>query len=205
MLIGLNGPARCGKDTVFNMLRDGAAVSGLVVKRFAFADLLKLSAARALGFDGTTEECVEFCNQIKEEGVGITVASPSKCLRALSGREFLQRYGTEAHRDVFDTNFWVEAALPVDYEVPTGEVHVFTDVRFTNEAERIRRVGGRVWRIQRERSITESAHASEKPLPLDLVDYGIPNNGSLEELQDKVRETFLTTQEREGRYADYRR
>ena len=29
-------------------------------------------------------------------------------------REFLQRYGTEAHRDVFGKDFWLEYTLPAN-------------------------------------------------------------------------------------------
>jgi len=33
---------------------------------------------------------------------------------SITGRQALQRYGTEGHRDVFGEDFWVDALLPVD-------------------------------------------------------------------------------------------
>lgn len=187
MLIGLHGKARSGKDTACQFILEWAEQEGRTARRDAFADRLKLSAARALGFDGTLEECVAFCNVLKENGQVITVAlgenEPPERL-VMTGREFLQRYGTEAHRDVFNTDFWVNAALS---GVPAlGEIRIFTDVRFPNEAARIRALGGEVWHILRPGNTKVDNHASEKPLPVDLIDHTIVNNGTLDHLRGLV-------------------
>jgi hypothetical protein len=180
-VIGLSGPAKAGKDTVFSMIQECTKVP---VVRDAFADRLKVSAARALGYRGDTEACIDFCNSLKDESVGITVARPGKLIASITGREYLQLYGTEAHREVFGTDFWVEQVIARPR--PPRTITVVTDVRFPNEAQAIRSRYGKVWRINREAQIKETAHASEQPLPATLVDLEIDNTGTLEDLREEV-------------------
>jgi hypothetical protein len=98
----------------------------------AFADPLKQSAAAALGID--VEALNEFKNkdhvyfrpevawdddslaevmtdqEIRDEQFAVEVLIPFNI------RTYLQRYGTEAHRDVFGQQFWVDATLPLDFD-----------------------------------------------------------------------------------------
>jgi hypothetical protein len=168
-----------------------------LVRRDAFADRLKISAARAFGFDGTEEECIAFCNIIKGEGWRILIQRDEDRdeghhpVELCTGREYLQRYGTEAHRDVFGQQFWVKAVLPDGYPSDTerdNTLLVITDVRFPNEAERVRECGGQVWKIDRPvERIAESAHASETPLSDEsLIDRTIRNHGDLDALRNEV-------------------
>lgn len=118
-LIGLNGKARSGKDTTADKIEEWckAWTPELTVARHGFADKLKESAAHSLG---VFEEEIAFCNKLKgdyERGtVQVRMASistgPNNLVKQITGREFLQYYGTEAHRDVFGYNFWVDALLP---------------------------------------------------------------------------------------------
>lgn len=189
MLIGFHGKMKRGKDTSFQILRDAM---GDYVRRESFADRLKLSAARALGYrEGGVPEAVEFCNRFKDPDVAIAVFrwQDDDPIHTLSGREYLQYYGTEAHRDVFDPNFWINAALST-YDPNVDEIVAITDVRFPNEAEAIRAAGGVVVQIIRPDLDADDnslqAHVSEQPLAPELVDFVIINDGTLEGLRDKV-------------------
>jgi hypothetical protein len=188
MLIGLHGKAKHGKDTSCNLLREYVAAldPGLATRRGTFADRLKLSAAAALGFKGTVEEAVAFCERLKQPEVGIQVIEYGEIIsRTLTGREYLQYYGTEAHRDVFDQGFWVKAVMDA---YRSEELLIITDVRFPNEADAIRTRGGEVWHIIRPEleEIAESAHASEQVLPPELIDRTIYNDHTLEVLSDRL-------------------
>lgn len=176
MVIGIAGRRGSGKDAVCTILKE---MDGYKVERRAFADPLKVSAARALGFSGPTEDCLTFCNNLKESGI-ITVTDESHDYH-LTGREYLQWYGTEAHRDVFGTDFWVDMTLPEDYN-PEEKIVVITDVRFENEATRVLNNGGVMWEIHRPSLGEADAHVSEKPLPSHLIDRVIVNDGSLKDL-----------------------
>jgi hypothetical protein len=59
---------------------------------------------------------------------------------------------------------------------------LFSDVRFPNEAAAIRERGGKVIRVNRAGLESTDDHASERPIPADLVDEEIPNDGSIRDL-----------------------
>jgi len=128
----------------------------------------------------------------------------------LTPRKLLQLLGTEAGRNILHPNIWVNA-LFADYvcndcgqkECPTDEedtgqmIHrsfpswIITDVRFPNEVERIKDKGGIVIRVNRDngtRAIDVNPHPSETALDdFSDFDYVIENDGSIEDLVDKVR------------------
>lgn len=198
MLIGLHGRAQAGKDTAANFIESWAMEQKKPFSRKSFAEPLKVSAARALGFEGEPFECVEFCNDLKfaarvkiewDNDALAKSVSPTTSWEGweISGREYLQLFGTEAHRDVFGMNFWVDVCLPDgNYDGP--EIAVVTDVRFPNEAERIHDLGGEVWQVVRP-SLGEAsdAHASEVPLPYEQVDHVIINDRDLDHFADLVK------------------
>jgi hypothetical protein len=71
-------------------------------------------------------------------------------------------------------------------------VLVITDVRYENEAQRILDLGGVVWAIDRV-GIKSDGHASERPLPADLVDWTIYNDGTVADLERKVSQAIANT------------
>lgn len=146
-LIGLNGRKEAGKDTAFDIIRQVLRERNEVAIRRAFADPLKISGMRALGFhkvyDGVEGLMLTVANVIKESGV-IKVewddVSPSGQLiprrHQITGRELWQFYGTEAHRaedlgHSFSTNFWVDNVLPCPVSHTPGMDSV--DHRVQNE------------------------------------------------------------------------
>lgn len=203
VLFGMNGRMGSGKDTVFNLIDRWARLSGLFAVRQAFADPLKWSGINALGEgrDLSPDEKVALANKIKDNGT-VTVEyfeeGPSglpipKQIR-ISGRKFWQYYGTEAHRDPtlghsFGLDFWVENILPDNWDVGLSDVDVsvITDCRFVNEAERVRQLGGYVIEIDADGRLgPRDDHPSEAPLPRELVDFTIDNNGHPDALIPQV-------------------
>lgn len=196
-IIGLTGKAGSGKDTVAELAIRWCKENNLSAERAAFADPLKVSAARALGLtpSASTEQALKFCNELKEGG-RIKVEFPTGALDPIreyeiSGREYLQWYGTEAHRDVFDREFWVNATLePLDArfrELRAPDVVFITDCRFPNEATAVNERGGEVWEVVRPGQSTVEAHSSEAGLPDGAIEFQIKNDGSLEDLRGLIR------------------
>lgn len=186
-VIGLAGKARSGKNTVAGFIRE---LTDGPVEEAAFADLIKLSAARALGVkfhgdDVGMPAVRRWSDELKLDHSIRIVDQFGDLQHEITGRSFLQRYGTEAHRDLFGENFWVDA---VEFVRPNLAVLVLTDVRFENEAEAIHRVGGEVWQIDRPEtdSASRDTHASEQPLPEELTDLTIVNDDDLEGLRAAV-------------------
>lgn len=124
-------------------------------------------------------------------------------LSGLTGRQYLQNLGNEA-RGVFGDDFWVDQVLLnpaniderdwsqnndvteyVAEQYPGVDVLCITDERYPNEAQRVRAVGGVTVELVRPGTASDG-HASEIPLPRDLVDYQIINDGTLADLEHKV-------------------
>lgn len=184
-VIGLAGRSRAGKDTVADYLVD---LTQGRVERDAFADRLKLIAARALDIkfhpDQVGAGAVRRWGDHLKENVEIVVRGPFGAIEdQVSGRRFLQRLGAEGIRDVLGPSVLVDA-LPL---VRDCDLLVVTDVRFPNEAEAIRRAGGEVWEIFRPGGPGDD-HVSERRLPHTLVDRVITNDGALDDLRERVRE-----------------
>lgn len=185
MIIGLAGRARSGKDTVADCLEN---LTDGIVERDAFADRLKLVAARALDVtfhpdDVGTDAVRRWADHLKQR-VEIVVTGPFGTVESkIDGRTFLQRLGVEGIRDTLGERVLLEA-VPLERNC---DLLIVTDVRFDNEAEYIREAGGRVWEIIRPGTAADS-HASEQRLDRDLIDHVIENDGTLDDLHDRVRE-----------------
>lgn len=210
ILIGINGFKTSGKDTTYGIVRE--ALRPDRVDRAAFADKLKIIAARALGFDEPdVESYLQHMDDFKESGeihmkwnwfAEGFIEGEMISERRITGREYLQYFGANA-REVFGDSFWVDQILPtpsghpsrdnreVDNErsllrrYPQTDVLCVTDVRYPNEAQRIKDLGGVVWEVLRP-GLESDGHSSEKPLPPSLVDYKIVNDGDLEVLRGRV-------------------
>lgn len=231
ILIGLTGRRGAGKDTAFQFISEWASERGLSAHRRGFADSLKLSFARMFIPDISLEEAVNWCDELKRDWepggayrpAQLTVrwgrvdshSTLTEIKHQISGRQALQRYGTEGHRDVFGDDFWVDALLPTDMLPPAGgstegtigdmlnqpswpmnfrgplqaeapDICVVTDTRFDNEARRINDLGGAVWEIDRGKTDIDG-HRSEDGIMGELVDLVIDNHGDLDQLRDGVR------------------
>lgn len=178
MIIGLTGPKESGKDTVGAML-----IKGYGYERRAFADPLKKSVA------GLFDIPFSHVDKLKADPhaiVSLTVHETGET-HDMTFRVFLQRYGTEAHRDVpeMGSDFWVDLTLPHNGYYANRDV-VITDVRFDNEARRIHAVGGKVVEISRAAAASKDQHSSEAGIDPALIDYTLFNNDGLDDLQTGV-------------------
>lgn len=213
-IVGLTGKARAGKDTVAQIALDWCKENGVRAERFAFADPLKVSVAAAFGLP--EHEALEFCNWMKQPGVFVTAerlegAAPSPKViegctgRRVTGRQYLQLYGTEAHRDTFGTDFWVavtEAIIDQANATYDLDVVFLTDARFENEVDMVHRLDGEVWEVARPTqgnplAAGEELHTSEAGLPESKLDFGIRNVGTIADLEAKVR--LICEQRLEGK------
>lgn len=174
--IGLVGRARSGKDTVALHL-----VEHYGYTRVAFADKMRdaveaLNPIINLNVDGLGWTCSLSVGLKMYGWEGLKQYSPDV-------RGYLQRMGTEVGRDMFGEDFWVDQAL----RTASGfEQVVFSDVRYPNEAEKIRGQGGILWRIERDGIEKSNEHTSESLIETIKVDSVIKNGGTIEELFARV-------------------
>ena len=140
-VIGFTGKAKSGKDTAASVLVHEIGSGNCTT--MAFADPLK-QIAMIFGF--TKEQCYDQSKkEIEDEFWGITP------------RKFLQITGTECFRNNFRTDCWTKLlekrVLDIRKRMAEGEMVpwliLVTDVRFPNEVDCIKSLGGIVVKVTR--------------------------------------------------------
>jgi hypothetical protein len=204
MIIGINGYAGSGKDTVgiiiqyINCINKGNLSIEDVIKDYndhewwledqsgwevrKFAGKLKDIASHLTGIDIEKFEDQEFKKtELGPEWSNMTV------------REFLQKLGTDALRMGLHDNIWVNALFAdyklIDYnddEQPHLPNWIITDVRFPNEAQAIKDKGGIIIRIDRPGISPINNHPSETGLDDWKFDYKIANVSGIFELKETI-------------------
>lgn len=183
-IVGLIGKKRSGKDTFGEAL---VLTSGFT--RVAFADPLREAA---LGLDpivGRPALPGQLAPQRDVRLSDVVEAIGWEKAKDLvpEVRRTLERFGTDAIRRL-DEDFWVRMAAEKIQSIE-GPV-VVTDVRFPNEADKIRELGGIVVRIIRPSQERPSAsHVCETALDDYAEDLTFYNFQGVEEFR-KLAESF---------------
>lgn len=169
-LIGISGPARCGKDTAADFIIDKRPA----YQKVSFADPIK--AMLRVGFDMTDGQLY---GHHKEEIDMRYGRSP---------RDMMQTLGTEWGRELVDGDIWVKAMEA--HLNKLGGTFVIPDVRFENEADFIRKHGRLIHVRGRDRGIDDT-HASEAGVVGRLPDITIHNKEDIQCYLDHVFEVLL--------------
>lgn len=212
MLIGISAKKQCGKDTVCTIIE---AIDVYYNTRFECSVSLHEFVNQCL-FEGRLNSLSTFRNIITTWNRESFAKRLRSCLYTITGdsrifalddetknslstikdaegnyytiRQLLQKFGTEVGRSI-SPNLWVDALMNDYIEAKSKgyeEDWIVTDVRFKNEAEAIRENGGILIRLNRNTGFNDQ-HSSETALDdyknFDLI---IDNNGTLDELIDKV-------------------
>jgi len=167
VIFGLAGQIGAGKDEAMRRAKQLLPHKGVV--RVSFAEKLKTSAAALFNIDQSFWEVAKRDNNIE-----VRILGPDGVYSSMTVREMLQRYGTEAHRDIFGGSFWVDAALPLGFD-HSEIVVLVTDTRFPEEVQRVKDLGGKIIRLTNGEMLAP-VHASEQILSDDLIDYEIDNS-----------------------------
>lgn len=163
MIIGLAGKKGSGKDTLGNYI-----INQYGFIRYAFGDPVKEICRILFNFNNE-----QLYGSLKEE------IDPRF---GFAPRETFQKIGTDFGRNYFqtlfpqfDNNLWIDI-FRRQYQ---GQNVVITDIRFQNEVDTIRSLGGKVILINKFNGYTDN-HPSEQ---INVTyDYIINNNGSIQEL-----------------------
>lgn len=178
-IIGLSGYARSGKDEAAKVL-----VNEFGFRRIAFADKLRevlYQLNPLIAWTGTPPSKLWYVQDVidtygwdgyKNTDFGLEI------------RRLLQRLGTEAGRETLWDSIWVDAAFAGAQE---GDKIVVTDVRFPNEAQAIKDMGGEIWRVVRDGVGPANSHASETSLDDWEFDGKLINDGTLYQWHNEVK------------------
>jgi hypothetical protein len=164
LVVGITGTAGSGKTTVARIMCDRYDFS-----RVRLAEPIK-KMARALGL---THDQVD--GPLKE--------IPLDELCGKTPRYVMQTLGTEWGRRTIGEDIWVRVAQKeIGRLVSNGVSVVVDDVRFPDEAEMIRKLGGAMVRVENPVITQSTAHESERHIFNIEVDYVIVNGGSIADL-----------------------
>lgn len=177
-VIGLWSPTPgCGKSTVANLIEDLQPACEII----PFADTLKDMLAVMLLNAGLTERQAEWAlydPEGKTERLFCLPGSPTP-------RDLMQTLGTEWGRYRVHSDLWTTIWRA---KVRSCAVMVIADdVRFPNEAQAVRDVGGELWCIQSPLGQPAGEHISEGQLGDEPFDVIINNNGTMEQLRTAVQ------------------
>ena len=112
-----------------------------------------------------------------------------------SPRELAQIIGTDCIRKMIGEDTWVHimARRYIDFCETGLQRLAITDIRFENEADWIRRMGGTVVHIvRRDVAWTLNGHESEYGIKIKGSDVILTNSGSLIEFEQRTLDLFAT-------------
>lgn len=179
MIIGITGLKTSGKDTSADYLLKTIPNS----HKLSFADPLKSACRELFGFNNA-----QLYGDKKE--------TPDEFWFGLTPRKVMQFFGTELVRnhmgelhEQIGNNFWIkcmEKQMSNVVESETNAVIIIPDVRFENEFQMIKRHGGIIIRINRPGLDQTDMHESEKYCMQFEADREVINDGSIEDLHEKL-------------------
>ncbi len=200
MIIGLVGWIGSGKNTVADIL-----ATQHNFKRDSFAAPLKDATANIFNWPRKTLEGDTDHSRHFRECVDPYWANKLQ-IKNFTPRLALQIVGTELFREHFHPKIWLDS-LEHRYVASGQKPTIITDCRFRNELAFVKQMGGFTIRVKRgeythwrelAKQVQEGdafaqqqlsdigIHASEWDHTGVLVDFIIENNGTLEQLTDKV-------------------
>lgn len=206
-VIGLAGPAGSGKDTVAELLATHRNAHAL-----AFADALRTEVVEAFCITHSmltqreTKEhpmsalalsrCLDHAfvyrlgaHHFSPQGLPGVQGDTLDIDAPRSPRQIMQWWGTE-YRRAMQRDYWTSKAVQHVqwlHKARAARLVVITDVRFADEAELVRRLGGQIWQIKRPGcDVATDAHTSEVTGEAFAPDVVINNSYDIAHLQQLV-------------------
>ncbi len=171
-IIGITGKKSSGKSLTADYLQ-----SEFGFEQFAFADKLKSGIISIFDVPNESLYGSEVEKNKLDEFWGV------------SGRQLAQIIGSELFRDILPTllpqlnNIWIRC---IEKKIlnSKSDLIVISDVRFSDEAEFIKSMGGVIISIERNNLNIIDKHQSETQII--NADYTVDNNYTIDELFEKI-------------------
>lgn len=194
MMFGIHGRAGAGKDTVGRFIHDMVGYQPL-----SFGAEIYREVADAFGVT------IEFLGDRHNKETPMPELSLVNCVdnvflnlmlkrfanetdiltKALSPRWVLQNWGTE-YRRAEDPDYWIKKAAPKLRDRTT-----WTDVRVEKEASLLRMFGAPIIIVTKPGLGDVRGHSTEMGIEPHPTDIHVVNDGSLEDLEIKVRMVLM--------------
>ena len=160
LLLGFHGPFGSGKDTLAKAILKAAFLPDTC--RLKFADTMYDMAANVdPAFSRDMKHSDKNAHVLDDPGLG-------------TRRNFLEKLGTEFGRECIAPDIWLRLmAHRIRALRRVRPILVVSDVRFENEADMLRDMGGIIFHLKPTwpSEAEQSAHKSTKPLQFGETDY----------------------------------
>ena len=168
-IIGLTGRAGAGKDTaagIFSKHHKHVIVAFADPLYYGLSVMLNIPLDRLKDRDG---------KETPITGLGI------------SPRQLLQTLGTEWGRELVHPDIWTLILVnKIKTLTDNGLSVVVTDIRFANEADTLREMGGEILHVQRDDVTPVREHLSENREVWQVADMTLDNNGTIADLENAI-------------------
>lgn len=180
MLIGFNGNMGVGKSTAIQALKDHVFPREVHLVKFAqpLYDMQEFIYRR----------------------ISSVHTRPASFIK---DRKLLQWLGTDWGRDTISQSLWVsiwKAEVQAIRERSPGAIIVCDDVRFDNEAEVLKAMGGLIIKIERPDNTAHAqggvgivGHKSEAGVSAALIDFTVRNDSTIESFERQLVGCFTAT------------
>ena len=179
MIIGVTGKKQSGKDTIGNFL-----IRHKGFHTYKFAEAIKSAVADIFLWDD------RYINGELKEVIDPRWGISPRQAQQVVGTELFRECLPETlrgFRDIIGNNIWVKRFQYWYETLPTDTNVVITDVRFLNEAEAIREMGGVILKVHRKNTdYIEDSHVSEIEMCHIAPHFNVVNNGNTLELEAQV-------------------
>jgi hypothetical protein len=177
---GICGKANSGKDTVSNIILN---YNNLNSVKLSFADVIKKIGL--MMFPDVPKECF-----FGESSLRNTIIEGAfKDNKPLTVRQLLIDLGTDVGRK-YNKDIWINALISdLNRNYSNTDCAVISDVRFQNEFFALKKDNFILIKIIRDNcsNINHISELEQESIPNNLFDHIIYNNGSIEELEENVK------------------
>ena len=197
MIIGIDGFAGVGKDTVADIL----VKRGFT--RVSYADELRESASASFGFtmetfldrnvkdadfhqpfELTEVNLTDYCKRLGFESKASEVVAKFQGCKVTSPRHLLQFVGTEIARETLSQSIWLDA---YKRRIKDLALVVTPDARFSNERELIQSLNGRIFYVsKKDVEASENHKSGTDKWPLERYDVLVKNDSTLAVLKHEI-------------------
>lgn len=186
-LIGFAGRSGSGKDTAA-FLVSGLCAPTVRIRKLSFASPIKYGLVELFGFPDVSY----FEDRVKKETVHIEYSNKTP-------RQLMQWMGSDIFRNQVSDRHWnqiMRRKIETIMKNHTADLIMVTDVRFPDEVELIKELGGRVFYIdsdQRNNLHSKGTHISEtiveqtKSMCTEIID----NNKTMLDTQDQLKKANI--------------